>query len=159
MVHNPEPEIEQTDDSTPPDNPAPAFSLQTSTGENINLSDFEEKVITLFFFGHGCPTCKGIAPSIQDQLADPYSSNDDYVILGLDVWNGNSSAVDAFEAVTEVNFPLLLNVSSVARDYDTTYDRLVVIDQKGGIVFSGTQPASGDLEAAKTIVDSLLSDE
>ena len=31
MVHNPEPEIEQTDDSTPPDNPAPAFSLQTST--------------------------------------------------------------------------------------------------------------------------------
>lgn len=124
MVHNPEPEIEQTDDSTPPDNPAPAFSLQTSTGENINLSDFEEKVITLFFFGHGCPTCKGIAPSIQDQLADPYSSNDDYVILGLDVWNGNSSAVDAFEAVTEVNFPLLLNASSVARDYDTTYDRL-----------------------------------
>lgn len=56
MIHNPEPEIEQSDDSTPPDNPAPAFSLQTSTGENINLSDFEEKVITLFFFGHGCPS-------------------------------------------------------------------------------------------------------
>jgi peroxiredoxin len=159
MVHNPEPEIEQTDDSTPPDNPAPAFSLQTSTGENINLSNFEEKVITLFFFGDGCPPCRGIAPSIQDQLADSYSSNDDYVILGLDVWDGNSSAVDAFEEVTEVNFPLLLNASSVARDYETTYDRLVVIDQKGGIVFSGTQPASGDLEAAETIVDSLLSDE
>lgn len=113
----------------------------------------------MFFFGHGCPPCRGIAPTIQDQLADSYSSNDDYVILGLDVWDGNSSAVDAFEEVTEVNFPLLLNASSVARDYETTYDRLVVIDQKGGIVFSGTQPASGDLEAAKTIVDSLLSDE
>lgn len=81
------------------------------------------------------------------------------MILGLDVWDGNSSAVDAFETVTGVNFPLLLNASSVARNYETTYDRLVVIDQNGGIVFSGTKPASGDLEAAKTLIDSLLSDE
>ena len=48
--------------------------------------------------------------------------------LGLDVWDGNSSSVDAFETVTEVSFPLLLNASSVARDYETTYDRIVVID-------------------------------
>ena len=113
-VHNPDSDIEQTDDSIPPENPAPAFSLQTSTGENINFSDFEEKVITLFFFGHGCSPCRGIAPSIQDQLADSFSSNDDYVILGLDVWDGNSSAVDAFEAVTGVNFPLLLNAACQA---------------------------------------------
>jgi hypothetical protein len=58
-----------------------------------------------------------------------------------------------------VNFPLLLNASSVAREYETTYDRLVVIDQSGEIVFSGTQPASGDLDSAKTLVDSLLSGE
>jgi peroxiredoxin len=155
----PEPDVEQADDPTPPENPAPAFSLQTSTGENINLSDFDGKVVTLFFFGHGCPPCRGIAPSTQDELADPYSSNDGYAILGLDVWDGNSSSVDAFEAVTKVNFPLLLNASSVAREYETTYDRLVVIDQSGEIVFSGTQPASGDLDSAKTLVDSLLSGE
>ena len=88
--------------------------------ENINLSDFEEKVITLFFFGHGCSPCRGIAPPIQDQLSDPYSSNDDYAILGLDVWDGNSSVVDAFETATEVSFPLLLNASSVARDFHYT---------------------------------------
>lgn len=29
-VHNPDSDIEQTDDSIPPENPAPAFSLQTS---------------------------------------------------------------------------------------------------------------------------------
>lgn len=159
MAINSEPDIEQTDNSTLPDNPAPAFSLQTSTGEVINLSDFEGKVTTLFFFGNGCPPCRAIAPSIQDQLANPYSSNDDYAILGLDVWDGNSSAVNAFETATEVNFPLLLNASSVARDYGITYDRLVVIDQNGGIVFSGTQRAAGDLETVKTLVDSLLSQE
>ncbi|MGB2100793.1 MAG: peroxiredoxin family protein [Flavobacteriaceae bacterium] len=159
MIHSPEPDDEQTDDPTPPENPAPAFSLQTSTGEDINLSDYEGKVVTLFFFGHGCPPCRGVAPSVQDQLADPYSSNDDYAILGLDVWDGNSSSVDAFETVTEVNFPLLLNASSVARDYETTYDRIVVIDQNGGISFSGTQAVSSDLETAKTHIDSLLSGE
>ena len=31
-VHNPDSDIEQTDDSIPPKNPAPTFSLQTSTG-------------------------------------------------------------------------------------------------------------------------------
>lgn len=158
-VDTPETDNEQTDDSTPPENPAPAFSLQTSTGEDINLSDHEGKVVTLFFFGHGCPPCRGIAPSLQDQLADPYSSNDDYVILGLDVWDGNSSSVDAFETVTGVSFPLLLNASSVARDYETTYDRIVVIDQNGGISFSGMQAVSSDLETAKTHIDSLLSGE
>ncbi len=158
-VDTPETDNEQTDDSTPPENPAPAFSLQTSTGEDINLSDHEGKVVTLFFFGHGCPPCRGIALSVQDQLADPYSSNDDYVILGLDVWDGNSSSVDAFETVTGVSFPLLLNASSVARDYETTYDRIVVIDQNGGISFSGMQAVSSDLETAKTHIDSLLSGE
>ncbi len=158
-VDTPETDNEQADDSTPPENPAPAFSLQTSTGEDINLSDHEGKVVTLFFFGHGCPPCRGIAPSVQDQLADPYSSNDDYVILGLDVWDGNSSSVDAFETVTGVSFPLLLNASSVARDYETTYDRIVVIDQNGGISFSGMQAVSSDLETAKTHIDSLLSGE
>lgn len=158
-VDTPETDNEQTDDSTPPENPAPAFSLQTSTAEDINLSDHEGKVVTLFFFGHGCPPCRGVAPSVQDQLADPYSSNDDYVILGLDVWDGNSSSVDAFETVTGVSFPLLLNASSVARDYETTYDRIVVIDQNGGISFSGMQAVSSDLETAKTHIDSLLSGE
>lgn len=158
-VDTPETDNEQADDSTPPENPAPAFSLQTSTGEDINLSDHEGKVVTLFFFGHGCPPCRGIALSVQDQLADPYSSNDDYVILGLDVWDGNSSSVDAFETVTGVSFPLLLNASSVARDYETTYDRIVVIDQNGGISFSGMQAVSSDLETAKTHIDSLLSGE
>ena len=55
MALDSEPDIEQTDNFTSPENPAPAFSLQTSTGEVINLSDFEGKVTTLFFFGNGCP--------------------------------------------------------------------------------------------------------
>lgn len=43
MVHSPEPDEEQTDDPTPPENPAPAFSLQTSTGEDINLTIMKGK--------------------------------------------------------------------------------------------------------------------
>ena len=70
MIHSPEPDDEQTDDQAQPENPAPAFSLQTSTGEDINLSDYEGKVVTLFFFGHGCPPCRGVATSVQNQLAD-----------------------------------------------------------------------------------------
>lgn len=154
--NNDTPPSEEQTDNLPPDNPAPTFTLQTSDGQNINLSDYQGKVVTLFFFGYGCPPCKAVAPSIQEQLATPYESNDDYAILGLDVWDGNSAGVDAFKSATEVRFPLLLEASSIARDYETTYDRLVVVDKDGGIVFLGTQIAMGDLESVKNLVISLL---
>lgn len=135
---------------------APAFSLSSSDGNQINLSDFTGKVVVIFFFGNSCPSCKAAAPSIQSKLAAPYSSNSNYQIIGLDQWDGNKASVQSFKTVTGVSFPLLLSASTVAASYKTTYDRLVVINKSGNIVFSGTQGASGDVDAVKAKVDELL---
>lgn len=137
-------------------NKAPDFSLNSSDGNQVKLSDFSGKVVVIFFFGNSCPSCKAAAPSIQSKLAAPYSSNSSYQILGLDQWDGNSASVQSFKIVTGVSFPLLLTASSVATNYKTTYDRLVVIDKSGNIVFSGKQGASSDVDAVKAKVDELL---
>jgi len=55
-----------------------------------------------------------------------------------------------------VTYPLLLNASSVVADYNTTYDRLVLIDKAKKIAFSGTQAASGDIQTVKYKIDELL---
>jgi peroxiredoxin len=136
---------------------APGFTLKSLEGADVSLSSDKNKVVTLFFFGNNCPSCKAVAPSVQSTLVTPFASNTNYAVLGLDQWNGNAASVQAFKTATSVTFPLLLNASGVAAEYKTTYDRIVIIDKAGSIAFSGNQLVSQDLAAAKVKVTELLS--
>jgi len=136
---------------------APGFTLKSLEGADVSLSSYKNKVVTLFFFGNNCPSCKAVAPSVQSTLVTPFASNTSYAVLGLDQWNGNAASVQAFKTATNVTFPLLLNASGVAAEYKTTYDRIVIIDKAGSIAFSGNQLVSQDLAAAKAKVTELLS--
>jgi len=136
---------------------APSFSLTSLDGKTVNLADFDKKVVVLFFFGNNCPTCKAAAPGIESSLFKPNEANPNFVLLGLDQWNGNKNSVEAFKTSTKVSFPLLLNASSVAAAYKTTFDRIVIIDKTGKIAYAGQQNASSDLNAAKNKVTELLS--
>lgn len=135
---------------------APAFTLKSLDGSDVSLSNFTNKVVVLFFFGNSCPSCKAVAPSIQSMLVTPFASETNYMVLGLDQWNGTAAAVEGFKTSTSVTFPLLLNASGVASDYKTTYDRIVVVDKNGDIAFKGSQLASLDIANAKTKVIELL---
>ncbi|TLX73973.1 TlpA family protein disulfide reductase [Labilibacter sediminis] len=135
---------------------APDFSLSDLNGNVVSLSDYTEKVIAIFFFGNACPPCKAVAPSVQTQLSDKYASRDDFILLGIDQWDGNNSAVKAFKSSTGVTFPLLLNGSSVAASFGTTYDRIVVIDKEGLIRFKGNRNVSSDLSTAVDVVAQYL---
>ena len=135
---------------------APDFELTALDGSKVRLTDQDDKVVVLFFFGNTCPSCKAVAPNVEEKLNADYAGRTDYVILGLDQWDGNGSSVQAFKDNTNVTFPLLLKASAVAKDYDTTYDRLVVIDQSGKIVHKGSRGASNDLNDVKSKVDELL---
>jgi len=135
---------------------APVFSLTSLSGAPVSLSDYSNKVVVLFFFGNSCPSCKAAAPSIEEMLYTPFTSRTDYQILGLDQWNGNSASVQAFKTLTGVTFPLLLNAAGVASKYQTTYDRLVVINKSGNIVFSGNQGAAADVATVKQKVEMLF---
>ena len=135
---------------------APEFDLQNVAGMSVKLSDYKGKVVTLFFLGYNCPFCKSAAPNIESKLNKAYASRTDYAIVGLDQWNGNASAVQSFINSTSITFPVLLTASSVATAYKTTYDRLIVVDKKGNIAFSGSRGASSDIDAVKAKVDELL---
>jgi len=140
-----------------PGSDAPGFTLKSLDGSDVSLSGFSNKVVVLFFFGNNCPSCKAAAPNVESMLVTPFAASTDYMVVGLDQWNGNSASVQAFKTVTNVTFPLLLNASGVASDYKTTYDRIVVIDKAGKIAFTGKQSASSDMDAAKAKVTELLS--
>ncbi len=135
---------------------APAFELKSLTGTTVKLGDFKNKVVVLFFFGNACPSCKAAAPNVQTMLQGTFGTNPSFMLLGLDQWDGNSAAVEAFMKSTGVTFPLLMMASPTAKAYATTYDRLVVIDKMGNIMFDGKQGAASDLAAVKAKVEMLL---
>ncbi len=135
---------------------APAFELKSLTGSTVKLADFKNKVVVLFFFGNTCPSCKAAAPNVQTMLQGTFGSNPSFMLLGLDQWDGNAAAVESFMKSTGVTFPLLLMASPTAKAYATTYDRLVVIDKMGNIMFDGKQGAGSDLAAAKAKIEMLL---
>lgn len=141
---------------TPTGNKAPDFELKSLTGSTVKLADFKNKVVVLFFFGNACPSCKAAAPNVQSMLQGTFGSNPSFMLLGLDQWDGNAAAVESFMKSTGVTFPLLLMASPTAKSYSTTYDRLVVIDKSGNIMFDGKQGAGSDLAAAKAKIEMLL---
>jgi peroxiredoxin len=135
---------------------APAFELKSLAGTTVKLSDFKNKVVVLFFFGNTCPSCKAAAPSIQTMIQNNFGSNASFMLVGIDQWDGNMASVESFMKSTGVTFPLLMMGSGTAKAYSTTYDRLVVIDKAGNIMFSGTHGAASDLAAAKAKIEMLL---
>ncbi len=139
---------------TPVDPPTPTtetstpdFSLQSTNDKTVKLSDFKDKVLVMFFFGNACPSCKAVGPSIQSKINTPFASRTDFAIIGIDQWDGNKASVESFKNVTGISFPLLLKGSPVAKAYSTTYDRLLVIDKTGKIVFKGKSSAANDINA------------
>lgn len=152
---------DETDDPvettpTPTGTKAPDFELKSLTGSTVKLADFKNKVVVLFFFGNACPSCKAAAPNVQSMLQGTFGSNPSFMLLGLDQWDGNTASVESFMKSTGVTFPLLLMASPTAKAYSTTYDRLVVIDKSGNIMFDGKQGAGSDLAAAKAKIEMLL---
>lgn len=132
------------------------FSLQSTDDKTVKLSDFNNKVLVIFFFGNACPTCKAVGPSIQSKLNTPFASNSNFAIIGIDQWDGNKASVLSFKNLTGITFPLLLEGSDVAQSYSTTYDRLLVIDKDGEVVFNGNNNAANDIDAVVQKINDIL---
>ena len=135
---------------------APDFTLTALDGGEISLESYQDKVLVIFFFGYACPPCISAGPTLTTEIHEQFSSDENFQMIGIDVWDGNSNQVQGFRDNANAIYPLGLMGSSVASDYGTIRDRLVVINQEGQIVFSGNQIAVNDLEDAISAIRSTL---
>lgn len=133
--------------------PVPDFALESVNGGTFTLSDHLGKVVLIYFFGNTCPYCISAGPDVQSKLVDDFSSYDDFVVVGIDAWNGSKTQVNGFGINAKVNFELLMNGSSTATNLGTQYDRLVIVDREGNFAYKGTSRAQNDIDNA---VDALI---
>ena len=136
---------------------APDFTLKTLGEMNYTLSQNRGKVVFVFLVGYNCSLCIASAPTVKSEIIDANKSNPNFQALIIDTWDGSSSAFNNFKSTTNLSGTYLQKGSAVASNWSTTYDRVVVIDAEGTMVFKGNSAASSDAEDAAVAIRSALS--
>lgn len=136
---------------------APDFLLKDIQGNGYQLSDMKGKVVVLYFFlSTNCLSCLAAMPDIEADIVKPFEDNKDFVVLALDVADGNTNVIQYFKDFTSVTFPILMNASEVANAYQTTFDRLVIIDKEGKIRYKGSNPVVNETTFANQTINQYL---
>jgi len=139
------------------------FTLDKLGGGTVSRSDFDGKVLYIFWFGFGCPYCPANIRMAELNVTSKYNS-DNFAAIGIDTWSGsNTTNVATFQASTAdnslptgVTFPLLIDGKDVAQDYGVTYDRSMVIDQQGVIRYYGGSHSPHNWNAINNVIEELL---
>ena len=83
---------------------APAYSVQTITGDTVHSADLLGKVVVVNFWATWCGPCKMEMPSLQK--LHERRAGDDVVVLGLSTDVGAPDLVRAFLRERDITFPV-----------------------------------------------------
>jgi peroxiredoxin len=140
---------------------APGFTyISVEDGEEVSLSDFEGKVVYLFFYGAACPHCIDNGPFTEQDIYQPFMEDTNFVALGLDTWNLSRSSNQSFRSSTGISYTLLLNAQESLVDYygnTSAYDRSVVVSADGNVAYKGTGFVDTDVEDVVSSIETELS--
>ena len=116
------------------DKKAPNFSLQDINNRTVRLSDYEDHVIILDFFGTWCPPCRTEIPDFVE-LVDEYGDKH-LVIIGISVQREDVATLREFVNAFGINYPVLLDDGLVSNTYGPirSIPTTFIIDKKGNIV-------------------------
>ena len=127
--------------------PAPDFSLQTTAGKPLRLSDMRGKVVVLNFFATWCPPCRAETPDLVS-TAGAYGARG-VIFVGVDV-KESAQLVQEFAGAKGVAYTVVLDSDGKVNDsYDvraipTTY----VIGRDGRILYRQVDQLSGAVLAS-----------
>lgn len=123
--------------------PAPDFTLQSSTGENVRLAEQRGQVVMLNFWASWCGPCRKEMP-LLDAMYQRYSSAG-FVLYGVNVEEDNTDAKKLLKELG-VTFPVLFDTESKASSlYNVdAMPTTVVIDKKGQVRYVNRGYKDGD---------------
>jgi peroxiredoxin len=120
--------------------PAPAFSLQDTSGKTVNLSDYSGKIVVLEWVNPDCPFVqRHYNLKTMTTLAD---KNKDKGVVWLGVATGDTANSDKLKTFAEkdgISYPILLDPDGVAaKAYGAKKTpHMFIIDKEGKLAYAG----------------------
>ncbi|MBN1794642.1 MAG: redoxin domain-containing protein [Candidatus Omnitrophica bacterium] len=128
------------------------FTLRTSGGEEVTLSDLRGKVVILDFWATWCPYCvKGI-PSLQRMYAAYQEKG--LVVLGINI-RESIPKVTSFVNAHAITYPMLLDSDgAVAEAYNVRgIPNYLILDGDGVIQYRGFALPDNTEEIISTLLE------
>ena len=135
--------------------PAPDFTLKSSSGENIKLSELRGQVVMINFWASWCGPCRQEMP-LLDELHARYSPMG-FTMLGVNV-EKDSSKARALLKDLPVEFPILFDQKNqVSKDYDViAMPSTVLVDRDGNIRYIHRGYKPGDENTYQDMIRSVI---
>lgn len=124
--------------------PAPAFTLESSTGTLHSLADFKGKVIFIDLWASWCGPCRAETPHLA-ALYDKYKSDNRIAFVSIAVSDGKKEWQQAVEKDKPEWLQLLDKDDLVRKSYVANMiPQFIIVDKNGSIVnFNAPEPSSG----------------
>ncbi len=134
---------------------APDFTLKSSSGKNLRLSEFRGEVVMINFWASWCGPCRQEMPLLEE-LYNEYQPLG-FTILGVNVEEDSSQAKQMLKDIP-VNFPVLFdNESEVSKLYKVVaMPSTVLVDRDGNVRYLHQGYKPGYEEAYQQQVRALI---
>ena len=135
--------------------PAPDFTLKSSSGSNLRLSEHRGDVVLINFWASWCGPCRQEMPLLSE-LHDKYKALG-FTVLGVNVEEDSSQAKKLLKEMP-VSFPVLFdNDSAVSKRYDVVaMPSTVLVDRNGKMRYLHKGYKPGEEEIYLEMVRSLI---
>ncbi len=113
---------------------APEFTLTSTNGKKINLSDYKGKIVVLDFWATWCGPCRRGVPDLVD-IQKEFKNK--VVVIGISLDDQRTmNDIPPFMKQYGINYPIVYGTNKVVMDYGNieAIPTSFVIDKKGFIV-------------------------
>jgi len=114
--------------------PAPDFTLRSSTGKNLKLSEYRGRVVMINFWATWCAPCREELPHLN-RLYQQYRRAG-FVLLGVNI-DDNPKSAQAMATHVKLAFPVLFDTGKqVSKRYDVdAMPSTLIIDRDGKVQY------------------------
>lgn len=134
---------------------APAFSLRTLDGKQVDLKDFRGKKVIVNFWATWCPPCREEMPEMEKFYRDYKNKDVEILAINLEYSESNTEKVSKFVQEYKLSFPIPLDEKNTignqfrAVSIPTSY----FIDEKG--IISNSHIGPMDYKFLKREIDKM----
>lgn len=137
----------------------PDFSMTTTDGKTVRISDLKGKVVMLQFTASWCSVCRKEMPHIEADIWNKYKNNSGFALYGIDL-DEPLEKVKKFAKEIPVTYPLALDpkggIFYQFAEKGAGVTRNVIIDKTGKIAYMTRLYKEEEFQEMKKVIAELL---